>query len=275
LKKGKIVLPNVIYVVLRGQNSLTEEPIMTKVFSKKINVLPSKGGFTLIELLVVIAIIAILAAILFPVFGRARENARRSSCQSNLKQLALGIEQYINDYDGRYPVRNAPPSDMPGRWPLAVFPYVKSAQLFQCPSKKTNPNRENFLSDSQSQYGIPYASGNTTTELLSVRGYASALIQEPSRTFLLIETKGFGSTDGSGFYTPAFTNSASGTHPEYQSNYFTPQIHLDGYNAAFADGHVKWVKNGEGHRYIWRCPALPNQAYSNQGSAIGQCPGSS
>src|SRR3954469_10299371 len=62
-------------------------------------------GFTLIELLVVIAIIAILAAILFPVFARARENARRSSCQSNLKQIALGFKQYTQDYDEKYPPR--------------------------------------------------------------------------------------------------------------------------------------------------------------------------
>lgn len=63
----------------------------------------STNAFTLIELLVVIAIIAILSAILFPVFGRARENARRSSCQSNLKQIGLGIMQYVQDYDGYYP----------------------------------------------------------------------------------------------------------------------------------------------------------------------------
>src|SRR5471032_187855 len=61
-------------------------------------------GFTLIELLVVIAIIAILAAILFPVFARARENARRASCQSNLKQIGLGFQQYSQDYDERFPI---------------------------------------------------------------------------------------------------------------------------------------------------------------------------
>jgi len=86
-----------------------------------------KSGFTLIELLVVIAIIAILAAILFPVFARARENARRSSCQSNEKQIALGFKQYLQDYDEKYPVADA-------NWPTAINVYTKSVQILRCPS---------------------------------------------------------------------------------------------------------------------------------------------
>ncbi len=91
-----------------------------------------KKGFTLIELLVVIAIIAILAAILFPVFGRARENARRSSCQSNLKQIGLGILQYVQDYDEKFPAANDTSFNYP--WPQAVQPYMRSLQVFICPS---------------------------------------------------------------------------------------------------------------------------------------------
>ncbi|PQV64349.1 prepilin-type cleavage/methylation domain-containing protein [Abditibacterium utsteinense] len=96
-----------------------------------------KKGFTLIELLVVIAIIAILAAILFPVFGRARENARRSSCQSNLKQIGLGILQYTQDYDETFPniVSNSEPYY---GWVQLINPYIKSYQLFQCPSEPTS-----------------------------------------------------------------------------------------------------------------------------------------
>lgn len=123
------------------------------------------SGFTLIELLVVIAIIAILAAILFPVFARARENARRASCQSNLKQIGLGFAQYIQDYDEKYPSHimttwNAGCTDTsgngapewfttangPGRGPLwwqGLYPYTKSLQILVCPS-----NRESKVTSS-------------------------------------------------------------------------------------------------------------------------------
>ena len=97
----------------------------------------SKNAFTLIELLVVIAIIAILAAILFPVFGRARENARRTSCQSNLKQMGLGIMQYTQDYDERMVPCNQTNSGSSMPWMSMVQPYLKSKQIFRCPSNTT------------------------------------------------------------------------------------------------------------------------------------------
>lgn len=106
--------------------------------------LPSRrSGFTLVELLVVIAIIGLLAAILFPVFGRARENARRSVCLSNLKQIGLGLMQYVQDYDEYYPYGNfgcsTCTSSQGESWRLAIYSYVKSKQVFVCPS---NPNNK-------------------------------------------------------------------------------------------------------------------------------------
>ncbi len=98
----------------------------------------ARNGFTLIELLVVIAIIAILAAILFPVFGRARENARRSSCQSNMKQMSLAYLQYTQDYDEIQPKIstsfNAGGAPRSAPWPQLLQPYIKSTQVFSCPS---------------------------------------------------------------------------------------------------------------------------------------------
>jgi len=100
-------------------------------------------GFTLIELLVVIAIIAILAAILFPVFAKVREKARQTSCASNLKQLALGVTQYVQDYDERFPTgwMNQSTHVVDGKiqyWPYAIFPYVKSAGVYKCPDDSRN-----------------------------------------------------------------------------------------------------------------------------------------
>jgi prepilin-type N-terminal cleavage/methylation domain-containing protein len=105
-------------------------------------------GFTLIELLIVIAIIAILAAILFPVFARAREAARKSSCISNLKQIGTGLMMYVQDYDEIYPVINQEADNIPGEQPhvhgglkdtypfLAdvIQPYVKNEGVFRCPT---------------------------------------------------------------------------------------------------------------------------------------------
>ena len=106
-----------------------------------------QSAFTLIELLVVIAIIAILAAILFPVFARARENARRSSCQSNLKQIGLGFEQYKNDYDGYIaPMILGSGKDGTYAWPTMMMPYIKSNQIFTCPSA---PEGSSFAPDPQ------------------------------------------------------------------------------------------------------------------------------
>lgn len=99
-----------------------------------------RRGFTLIELLVVIAIIAILAAILFPVFAKAREKARQASCLSNTKQLGLGIVQYCQDYDEQMPERQNTGTEA-GDWEVTTYPYVKSYQVYACPS---NPNKGTY-----------------------------------------------------------------------------------------------------------------------------------
>ncbi len=123
-------------------------------------------GFTLIELLVVIAIIAILAAIIFPVFAKAREKARQSTCSSNLKQIGLALTQYVQDYDENYPLIYTGAWNATGsywtHWEYNVAPYIKSAGVFMCPS---NPNGGSFT-----RYADNTASGATANILYDYEG---------------------------------------------------------------------------------------------------------
>lgn len=125
-------------------------------------------GFTLIELLVVIAIIAILAAILFPVFAKAREKARQASCMSNEKQMGLAILQYIQDYDERFPtVRVSLPNGANVDWRNLIQPYAKNVGITGCPS---NPNQGTlYLGDCSSN--IDPLPGSGYTRILVDRGY--------------------------------------------------------------------------------------------------------
>jgi len=126
-----------------------------------------RGGFTLIELLVVIAIIAILAAILFPVFAQAREAARISSCLSNTKQMGLALRMYSQDYDENFPLRRSQDFNWPityGNWKHLINPYIKNFQIFRCPS---NPASQVYDESNESWFWPPYAPGAEKT----YRGY--------------------------------------------------------------------------------------------------------
>jgi len=192
---------------------------------------PGRHGFTLIELLVVIAIIAILAAILFPVFARARENARKSTCQSNIKQLALGVLQYAQDYDERLPRHCYQPASGSYTWVNAVQPYVKNMDVARCPSNAT------AKSEARGCWGYGY---NLSSLSDGTRVGCSARplveIEKPAGLLVICEAgDGTGGTTWIG-YANRETNTAdpSYLHPTGR--------HMDGSNVGFADGHVKWMR---------------------------------
>lgn len=201
-----------------------------------------RKGFTLIELLVVIAIIAILAAILFPVFARAREKARQTSCLSNLKQLGLGVMMYVQDYDevlpayfiGRYsptPVSAAEPTfgqqdatRWHQSWQTGIYPYVNNTQIFLCPSTTWQNRGTNY------GWCRAYIINGTYTEVFAADAHVpmSRLIK-PAETILIGE-KAYGN--------PNYILSG-----EY---YCLRADHNDGANFAFADGHAKWLNLMQG-----------------------------
>jgi len=166
-----------------------------------------RKGFTLIELLVVIAIIAILAAILFPVFARAREKARQTTCLSNLKQIGLGALMYAQDYDERFVIYRYP---NPYFWPDKLDPYIKNTQLWICPSRDAG----------SWNYGINYNHGV---------GKPLAKLPSPAEMLAFCDNKhqlaGCSYENGVG-YTPGLI----------------PAPHNEGINIAYMDGHSKWMK---------------------------------
>ena len=185
-------------------------------------------GFTLIELLVVIAIIAILAAILFPVFARARENARKANCMSNVKQITLGIMQYVQDYDERYPSTHFVDNLGYGRWVPAVEPYIKNKQVWACPS-----NKDTFKGDFPTHYAsnpagyAPFDYGiNGRIGRMSL-----AQIDAVASTILLGE-----SNLPDPYYWAHLYSGPVGC----QSQPYGAWPHMDGYNLGLADGHCKW-----------------------------------
>lgn len=189
-------------------------------------------GFTLIELLVVIAIIALLAAILFPVFARARENARRASCQSNLKQVALGINMYVQDYDGNFPLDGNPDMATPG-WAERLQPQLKSVQVFQCPSET---NKQQLPNDYTDYYLNVWLCNHR-------EGVPEGIIDYPANTIM----NGDGNSNKSNYYCDgvkgpfAGCGAGSSTGGPFDPTSATVR-HLEGANYSFVDGHVKWLK---------------------------------
>jgi prepilin-type N-terminal cleavage/methylation domain-containing protein/prepilin-type processing-associated H-X9-DG protein len=191
----------------------------------------SKSGFTLIELLVVIAIIAILAAILFPVFAQAREKARSSTCLSNCKQIGTGLHMYLQDYDGAYPFSWFGPYG----FDLALHPYVKNKAIWACPSNKVPPTpwpgyKGTGLEGVVRSYAM---NAGVSTDQRRTPVFETEL-DRPAETIMMTEIADHNQGKRDPF------------HEIYIPNRNTIcmiipfKIHQGGSNYIFADGHAKW-----------------------------------
>jgi len=223
-------------------------------------------AFTLIELLVVIAIISILASVLFPVFARARENARRASCLSHLKQIGLGIMMYVQDYDETYPSADRCVSgtyaggDCSGStfWYYEIDPYVKNFQVFACPSSSQGygPAAASYGWDQYNHSYVRAGNYGANELLLYYQREATTFrkistVASPATTYMIMdfgnylayptEVVGPGSSYS---YMPGVGDlgaNISDLTERYQSDAQSGR-HFGGINVAFADGHAKWVK---------------------------------
>ena len=189
-----------------------------------------KCGFTLIELLVVIAIIAILAAILFPVFARAREKARQATCQSNLKQFGLAAIMYSQDYDEVLPGHTMNPNSTEGypMWWDLFQPYIKNQQVGACPSAT----------------GVTLGYGYNVL-IPAHAGMPIGQIGKPAETILISDNNA-----ARGFLRGGIGNCS---HGDCVNGVFLAR-HNDTGNCAFADGHVKALKTSVVYPTLG-CPA--------------------
>jgi len=210
-----------------------------------------RRAFTLIELLVVIAIISILAAILFPVFARARESARRTSCLSNLKQIGLGMMMYVQDYDERFPAAyfRMDASNVVD-WQELVMPYTNSEQLFICPSSSRQaPDQRLNGSYGANARLLPtppaYPNPPTTYTLATINGASGLYLFMDAGSYRIDYNQAYNSSNWS--YLPG-SGDAGGIcdnagPPDRGYDDCMHGRHFAGVNIAFADGHAKWVKS--------------------------------
>jgi len=193
----------------------------------------AKRGFTLIELLVVIAIIAVLAAILFPVFSKVREKARQTTCASNEKQIGLGIMQYDEDYDETLPGRdyNSGPTGNIVSWRTMILPYLKSTDVFKCPSNPYNKYTDQNIDGLYISYSVNANNSNGVGGPfgdVTPNGVKLASIPAPSQLIGMVES------------TVAYDNLDVTNSIVFASNSQNLFAGHTGFsNFLFMDGHVK------------------------------------
>ena len=228
-------------------------------FRRKETVLMKKShvgakGFTLIELLVVIAIIAILAAILFPVFAKVREKARQISCASNMKQIGLAVAQYTQDFDEKYPNGYNRWGNTCG-WATPIMPYVKSTAVFKCPddnTANTPPNAVVSYAINDTLLGDGIGNNGSGANIAALNAPASTVmfceVQNWTGQISTIPDGSPSATCSTNFWSghPFSTTLYATGNPPGQSLALIPMqtVHTNGSNFVATDGHVKFLTPG-------------------------------
>jgi prepilin-type N-terminal cleavage/methylation domain-containing protein/prepilin-type processing-associated H-X9-DG protein len=265
--------------VILGEGAGTQVYPSSFISKENVSIIMKKKGFTLIELLVVIAIIAILAAILFPVFAKAREKARQITCASNEKQIGLGFLQYSQDFDEQWPCGESTVNHSLGTgWAGQIYSYVKSTGIFHCPDDPQGPQVNTSVTPNVTSVPVSYA-----VNLQLVRtdpsgtgdphvGSSIASDVSPSKTVLLSEVTGIygnvtdpNEANGVGGVMSSASNGTSSVYPwggafgqvggnettgclggqsfscPATGDHMNVARHGTGSNFLLADGHVKWL----------------------------------
>ena len=210
----------------------------------------TRRDFTLIELLVVIAIIAILAAILFPVFARAREKARQTSCLSNIKQLGLGGQMYAQDYDETWNPAGEEGVLPNPVWSQMLLPYMKNEQIIVCPSLDKSgvfvktcgaamgrPDSYLFGGYAVNAWDMGYGLGTTENGPCWGTGVSLGYSNMPSEIVYAFDIS---QNYGSNCYRMMMSSQVAGGALD-NTAYSPSRRHNGGFNAVFCDGHAKWL----------------------------------
>ena len=203
-----------------------------------------KIGFTLIELLVVIAVIAMLAAILFPVFAQAREKARSTACLSNSKQMGTAMTMYLQDYDETFPLDGHTTNT--ASWVFSLYPYMKNRQILRCPSDAStnfyplppgNFDRPRFTSYGTNLWMAPLEPGETSRD---THGYTTLnSITSPASTVYSAELIENFADDH--FHASYWRDNSEFILEDPGTN-MAIKRHTGGSNYFFCDGHAKWYR---------------------------------
>ena len=210
-----------------------------KIMSKKL--IPRKLGFTLVEILVVLAILVLIAVIFVTVFARVRENGHSAACQSQLKQIALAFQQYVQDSNGLYPQPYTSQDNGENvYWPTYLDPYTKNTKIFFCPNLVKSGNVVfQQMKTTYAYNGLVLEQISTSPPKVRLKSnFHESIIKNPSEVFLNLDQTGDENLEEK---VPVSSAGCTDFIDPNASDFYVPALHSGGANYSFYDGHAKWL----------------------------------